>query len=320
MQYGTGVAFLGATMIADDKEVLNEVFPGIKEITYPYPSRRIKQLAIAIPKGRQGLGSLVDSERRLITRQLEDLGVALVFCGTKREAQGLYGLVRVKHKTCYLAKENDKEVVLNEHITSLQKFKTAITYTRSVLGKGVNLNDLRFLVIDTHAYRPISSFTPGVLTPEEFELARTRERAALMMQNVGRVLRGEAGKTACIVLLNADDELVHELMNSPAIREGCDLPAEWAHIADDLEQAADQAYRWLDAGGGSWPAPDPSKAKAKKTGGRPKGSSKKSVESVFEEARQAASKGVTAGDFFKTKHPDRHLSKEQLIELREIFK
>jgi hypothetical protein len=319
-RYGTSVAFLGATMIADDREILEEAFPGIKENKYPYPTRRIKQLALIEESAVRGIASLVGGDGKLVTHQLEDLGVVLVFCGTKREAKDLYRHVHRKHKTCYLAIENDKEVILNEHVTSLQKFKSSIAYTRGALGKGVNLENVRTLVINADAYRPISSFTPGQLTPEEFDRARSRERSALIMQNVGRVLRGEAGKTACVILLNADNDLIRELQDSPAIQESSTLAPVFAQTPGDLEQLVDQCYRWLHAEGGIWPEPDPSKAKTAKPRGRRSGRKNKTAESVFDEAKLAFASGVALRDFWKKNHPDRHLNEAQLSELRALFR
>jgi hypothetical protein len=318
-EYGTAVSFLGATMIADDREILEEVFPAIKVTTHPYPTRRIKSLALVSIPWRRGPGSLIGEDGRLVTAPLEYLGTALVFCATKKKARGLYREVRSRHASCYFAIENDKEIFLNEHITAQQDCKTAVTYTRGVLGKGVNLKDVRTLIVDVNAFRPISSFTPGELTIEEFERARTRERCALMIQNVGRVLRGEKGKTACVVLLNADDEFVKELMASPSIQEGCEEPALRPAAGGDIEQVMDQCRRWLDAGGGDWPPPDASIKKAKKKPGPRKGQTTKSLELTLASAQEAAARGDTWRQFARAHHPERYLSGKDLELVRACF-
>jgi hypothetical protein len=196
--------------------------------------------------------------------------------------------------------------------------KTAIAYTRSVLGKGVNINELRTVVVDANSFRPISSFTPGELTPEAFERDRASERLALMMQNIGRVLRGEPGKTACIILLNADEDLITAIKESTAIQEACEDPVVFAEVGEDLVQTVDRCYRWLKAGGGEWPEPDPAKVKPRALAGRPKGS-KKTPEQIFDEAREAARKGMTEREFGKKKHPERYLSSEQMSKVHMIF-
>src|SRR5262249_36117353 len=146
--------------------------------------------------------------------------------------------------------------------------RTYVTYSRGVLGVGANVPGVRFLVCDALAFRPIASFTPGEVTPDEFERLQAEGRLSLLLQTPGRALRGEGGKTAVLVVVNADADLLGAIRTSGGIVEGSELPPVVA-AGDDLVGLVDQAGRWLAAGGGAWPAPDP--AAAGRKAGRPKG-------------------------------------------------
>ena len=248
---GVGLIFAGATLVADDVAVLREVWPGLAEREHPYPDRRIRQVALAFPEGLHGIGSLVDPQGRLITHPLEAIGLGLVFCPRKRSATTLFDYVADAHPTARLALENYEQMTTRKTLHAEGAVGTWLTYSRGVLGLGANVEGLRHLVVDAHAFRAIGSFTPGEITVEEFERARAEERTALILQNLGRALRGEAGKTVVLIVLNADG-LEELLATSPAVVQGSELPPVVAR-GEDLAELVDQARRWLEAGGGDWP-------------------------------------------------------------------
>jgi hypothetical protein len=106
---------------------------------------------------------------------------------------------------------------------------------------------LRSLVVDANAFPRISSFTPAEVTIESFARMRAEERAALILQNVGRGLRGETGKTLARLVLNADPGMREPLAAAPAIVRGSEEPPVTISGAD-LGVLLDQARRWLEAG------------------------------------------------------------------------
>lgn len=312
-----GVLFVGATLVADDQEILRAVWPGLVERDHPYSDRRVKQVAIVAPEGHHGLGSLVEGAggtQWLVTGPLEAFGKGVVFCPTRRSAEFLYDQVARDHPTARLAVENDEEMRTKKTLHTEGELRTYITYSRGVLGLGANLRDLRFLVADAHAFRAISSFTPGQISPEEFVRARAEERTGLLLQNLGRALRGEEGKTVVLVVLNADRELREVLEAAPAIVQGSELPPVLAS-GKDLKVSIDQAARWLAQDGGEWPEPNPALQAPRPTGRKAK-KTKEHILAALEEAIQA---GRTWTEFRRTHHPQRHLSPEELGELKAIY-
>ena len=267
-----GVLFVGATLVADDKEILRDVWPGLVECSHPYPDRRIKQVALVTPQGYRGSGSLVEGAggtQRLVTGPLEAFGKGVVFCPTRRSAESLYDRVARDHPTARLAVENDEEMRTKKTLHAEGELRTYITYSRGVLGLGANLRDLP--------------------------------------------LRGEEGKTAVLVVLNADRELLEVLETAPAILQGSELPPVLA-TGEDLKILIDQASRWLAQDGGDWPAPNPS-LQAPPPGRK----ARKTREQVLEAAAMAIQAGMRWKEFRHSHHPQRQLSPEELGELKARF-
>ncbi len=219
-----GVLFVGVTLGRDDRDLLSEIWPEILERSHPYPQRKIRQLAIVAPDGNHGAGGLVGEAGRLVTAPLEEVGRGLVFLSTRRIANELYEKVYQEQPSVSFVDGGQVEWRNRHGVYNETETRTLLTYSRGVLGLGANLLDTRFLLVDSLAYRSIASFTPGELTPEEFAAARADERSSILAQNLGRLLRGEQGKTAVLILLNAEPDLVQAVATAPAVVEGSELP------------------------------------------------------------------------------------------------
>ncbi|MEO6810153.1 MAG: DUF3854 domain-containing protein, partial [Isosphaeraceae bacterium] len=263
-----GVILTGATLGPDDAETFKAVWPELAERIHPYPDRKVRQVALVMPGSYVGGGALIGQDGRLVTAPLEHHGLGLAFAATKRVARSVYEAVCNCHPTARLAVENNLELTTSKGLHHEGPVGTIITYSRGVLGLGANIQDVRHLIADANAFRAIGSFTPGQLTPEEFARSQAAERAALIIQNLGRALRGEAGKTVVLFVLNTDDDLRAALANAAAIIEGSELPpVVVAPERADLPQLVCQAGRWLDAAGGEWPDALPGEATPRKRPG-----------------------------------------------------
>jgi hypothetical protein len=309
-----GVLLLGATLGPDDRDVLRAVWPDLVERQHPYPDRKIGQVALVFPDGYRGADALVGTDGRLVTAPLEEHGPGLVFCPVKRVAEALFRAIAAAQPDARLAVENFEQTVHRRdlHHTGQPGRGTILAYSRGVLGCGANVQGIRHLAVDAMAFRAISSFNPGEITPEEFVRVRAEEQRALIFQNLGRALRGESGKTAVLFVLNADEDLRAAICEAAAILEGSERPPVVA-TGKDLTALVDQAGRWLAAGGGDWPAPDADKAGLKpgRRGRRP--------EDILGAAEVALVEGMSWRDFCRKFHPERNLGKEELDTLRARF-
>jgi hypothetical protein len=142
---------------------------------------------------------------------------------------------------------------------------------------------------------------------------RTEERKFLILQNLGRALRGEEGKTVVLILLNADDELIESILTANAILDGSELPPVHAR-GRNLHCLVEQAGRWLAAGGGDWPEGDkvsqePKKMRAKRV----------ASETILAKAEAAITDRMTWRQFQRKCHPERHLQADTLEALKVRF-
>lgn len=309
---GVGVVLTGATLAPDDRDILREVWPGLDERQHPYPDRKIRQVAIVAPDGYRGGDSLIGPDGKLATAPLEAHGLGLVFSATRKLAESLHEAVNLAQPSAWLAVENFEQFTLRKTLHKEGELRTFVTYSRGVLGLGANVLGVRHLLADALAFRSIAGFNPGEITPEQFATLRDRERVALILQNLGRALRGEEGKTVVLFLLNADEGLLDEVRRSPAIVEGAELPPVVAR-GKDLAMLVDQAGRWLAAGGGDWPEADASKAGPR--AGRPK----RDKAAVLAAAEEAIGAGMKWRDFVHKHRPERILDKEELARLKDRF-
>ncbi|MBV8232950.1 MAG: hypothetical protein JO329_23465 [Planctomycetaceae bacterium] len=313
-RHGRGVVFAGATVGEDDRAILREVWPDLAVRAHPYPPRRIRQAAVLLPSGKYGHGSLCDRHAgRLITAPLEPAGLGLIFNARKSQAEALFTLVRDAHPTARLVVGNDEVSLAHKDVHTEGRPGVYVTYARGVLGLGANVAGVRWLVINCNAFRAINSFNPGAITPEEFEKMRAAERTSLIFQNLGRAIRGEAGKTVVLILLNADAHLFEALRTAEALRDGSELPPVFA-TGDDLVRLIDQSRRWLDAGGGAWPDADLTKAAPKK--GRRQ---TRTRETVLEAAEVAIRDGTKWREFARREHVSRHLTPGEQAALKDRF-
>jgi hypothetical protein len=319
---GASIVLTGAYLGPDNLNVLRSVWPHLVLREYPYGDRKIDQCAIVYLDGRteadlRGLSAfLTDDKCHLRTSSLESIGLGLYFAPTKDIAESIYNLIKHQHPSAHFVDGNDE--VKSGSRNSAQHLgadvKVWITYSRGIMGVGANILHLRYLVLDANAFRDVAGFNPADITPEAFAEARAQERLALILQNLGRALRGEDGKTVVLFILNADAGLVAAIENSPAFRDGCKRSPVFTHQTD-VVAAIDQAKRWLESGGGEWPEPTPG---AKDT--RRKGRKNKTKDAIYQAAEVAIKTGVSWRDFSTKRRPDRTLTTEEVESLKTQFK
>ena len=107
-----GIVFAGGALPPDDIGILREVWPALIHRDHPYSPRKIQQAAVVFVEGRHGIGSLRDSQNRLLTYPLEAVGRGLIFCPTCRQAEFLFKDVQMSHPSARFAVENVEQMIL----------------------------------------------------------------------------------------------------------------------------------------------------------------------------------------------------------------
>jgi hypothetical protein len=255
----------------------------------------------------------VGDDGKLITESLERFGKVLIFGPLKSIAGDLYDEVKLEHASVRFAVENDEENAVRRPLMHDVEGRCVISYSRGVLGAGVNLDGFVTLVVDCNAFRHISGLNPGDISPEGFAEARAAECLALLSQNIGRMFRGESGKNVVLILLNADPELRASIREFEAIKDGAELSPIFAEVADRGSSVL-CAAKWLENGGGDL------SDLAEFDVNRDKGGRPKRTLAEFEALTEAAIKEGVKWRAFANKYTIRNaISPDQVAELKERF-
>jgi hypothetical protein len=334
----------GFTATSTDEliDVLSEVFGnGLNRVTHEPPIRKIEKLAIAGVDGyRTARGLAMDkTTRSIITRPLEAFSQVLIFAARKKQAVNLYQAVEGYHTGARLVM--NRTAISSELSTTRiasafrddEPPKTIIHYARGPYATGFNWTGLRTLVVDCNAFRRISSFTPKDVTLKSFQESQAKERAAIVAQNIGRLLRGESGKVAVLILLNAEPPLIDALAKDEFIINAVVEPPIVTPRYSGLGSLIHDSSDWLHRNGvDSWKCSE-SNAKAvraaigvsneKRTNERREKRELKRAatrERLRIEAAQAAGNGSTWKEFSRARHVDRYFDEVEIQAIRDLFK
>ncbi|MBV8076674.1 MAG: hypothetical protein JO284_09765 [Planctomycetaceae bacterium] len=319
-----GVVFADGTATENDLRPVLEVFPDLEREDFPDVPRKIDQVAVVGVEGYHSVHALATPERRLVFEPLAAIGKGLVFLPLEKQARRLFETLRNQPGGESLRLATDGAIE-GHWTTSLTAGDAGIVLAaaRGFLGRGANLLDLRFVVVDANVHRHVSGFNTATITPEEFARLRAEECMSTLRQNLGRALRGEPGKQVVIFVLGADDALVRYLATLPAIVRGSERPPVFVR-RNALGHAVSEAKIWLENKGGEWPTIPP-QATLRRRRGRPArdGDSKAQTRAKIVAAAHTESRdGRTWREFVHRHQPARsNLFEAQELEgLRGLFR
>ncbi|MBV8266646.1 MAG: hypothetical protein JO252_10000 [Planctomycetaceae bacterium] len=323
-RHGRGVVFADGTPTESVLKPVREVFPDLETIDFPDQARKIEQVALVALEGYHSLEALVTPDRTLVFDPLHEVGKGLVFTALEERARRLFKMLRNRPggAALRLATDGDLEGDWASSITP-GNAGTILASSHGYLGRGANLLDLRYLVVDANLYHYAAGFNTATITAEEFARLRAEDRLVTLRQNLGRALRGEPGKRVVVFVLDADADLVAYLRSLPALVAGSERPplVVWRPA---LAHAVAEAKIWLTTPGGDWPAIPPPEAPRKGRGRPPfdpdqKAATKAKIRAA---ARQESQAGKTWREFARRHHPDRAelFQAKELEELKDLFK
>ncbi|MBV8235342.1 MAG: hypothetical protein JO075_06545, partial [Acidimicrobiia bacterium] len=224
-RHGRGVVFADGTPTESVLKPVREVFPDLETIDFPDQARKIEQVALVALEGYHSLEALVTPDRTLVFDPLHEVGKGLVFTALEERARRLFKMLRNRPggAALRLATDGDLEGDWASSITP-GNAGTILASSHGYLGRGANLLDLRYLVVDANLYHYAAGFNTATITAEEFARLRAEDRLVTLRQNLGRALRGEPGKRVVVFVLDADADLVAYLRSLPALVAGSERP------------------------------------------------------------------------------------------------
>jgi hypothetical protein len=225
MQHASKTIWLSGTMGDQDLAYLRACAGGepVTRIDVPEPVRKPLEKVIIIghhaPIGlsdplservADALGCTTAkgvSNRTTIERVCNALMAAgkppVVFAGTKEEAVTLWG--RIREYGWGFFHEGEYRVHAERMMSEVEVTNGSmgfLTYGRSAVGTGANLDNYQVAIIDGTVRKPHFVFDPQHKTEAEFLAAQHAERVRIAMQNGGRILRGTGVKFMLMIGLS----------------------------------------------------------------------------------------------------------------------
>jgi len=124
----------------------------------------------------------------------------LVFMPTKEDASKLFRCTKERGWNFYI--EGEHHMHSGQAVAETQATDGSmalLSYSRSSLGTGANLPQYDVVVVDGTVRRPHYVFNPALKTEDAYLEAQESDRVRVMVQNVGRILRGSGVKYVFVV-------------------------------------------------------------------------------------------------------------------------
>lgn len=124
----------------------------------------------------------------------------LMFMPTKEDALAVFARMKEKGWTFYI--EGEYRMHIGQAVAESQTTDGSLgllSYSRSALGTGMNLPQYMVAVVDGTVRRPHYVFNPALKTEDAYLEAQEMDRVHIMVQNVGRILRGTGVKFVFVV-------------------------------------------------------------------------------------------------------------------------
>jgi hypothetical protein len=182
------IRFLTATIGPTNKEFVKTIIPALEIKELKTSEQKIGELLIVGVKEK--LKYTWDNGKSIMFEGLQDFGRVLVFEPKKSKAESLFKKLPSSFPcSCFIT---DSEYQPSKFVDETKK--TLITYSRGPLGRAINLPKFYFCFASSLIFKPAIAYDLDVFTTEQLEIRKQEERWFLVLQNFGRILRGEGRK------------------------------------------------------------------------------------------------------------------------------
>jgi len=188
------VTFMGASFDNQSIKYLQDEFDGELEIN-------------RIDQGYESLDRVVIVETKMTMVSSGKVDPTLIDFENNHNIKSL--IFTNKRKEMHYARDiwmdqNDKLMsfdggrYLKEYGNREADYGTIMTYSKSSLGRGMNVPECSLVIVSAESYRPMIGVTPTEFTKEGFQQAQHEEASETIIQNAGRILRGKGRKVIII--------------------------------------------------------------------------------------------------------------------------
>ena len=182
MSQARRVICLTATLSNSQRRFLADYLPGLEICTVqPDEPRKVDKVVVLGMNRRFDKKSLVSLDVDRILR----------FKNKKSRAWREYDQIRRSCNVVLAQDATDYQTLLtrtsDRHRS--EEHKVMITHSGGNLGRGVNLPEYSVVVVDASVYKPMSAYIAD--SKEKIAQAQEEDKAAIVVQNIGRVLRKE---------------------------------------------------------------------------------------------------------------------------------
>lgn len=210
-RYAKNIRFLTATISKSNIDFIQAGIQDTAIINAGESKQKIDELMVIGMPGKARLISKKAGKREILFQELEKFGRVLIFESKKNKAKQAFKKIP-KNVPCAGYGEDSIEAQIKycEDENKAMQWKTLITHSRGPLGRAVNMPKYFSTLIDSQIYKPSMNLNLVEHTEAELQERKEEDRVTLLLQNGGRILRGEGRKIIIFSHIRPDEKTLLE--------------------------------------------------------------------------------------------------------------
>lgn len=191
--------WLSATFSPTNIHFLKEGLQDLAEVQIEVSNQKIDELLVVGFQGKITYVKTIKGKKNVFFQDYSTYGQSLVFEPRLVQSRDLYKKCPSDYgAACYF----EDSAKVNEKFRG-GNWEVLITHSRGPLGRAINLPNYFTVFISANIYKPAMAYDLTTYTRDELTERKEQDRQAFILQNAGRILRGNQGRKV-IVLQNTD--------------------------------------------------------------------------------------------------------------------